>query len=138
MEDKTLEILGNYGSYDEKDKQTKDILDRLKRLLDLGKKGAKNPAPPPVQAVTKSQLLSPEQVDKIVKKELNNFEVIDLTNRSVLIPASLPITTETIELLRQLSVVFPSALYIKQLGEFKEAGDIKGSYEFPSDWNYEE
>lgn len=138
MEDKTLDILSNYGSYDEKDKQTKDILDRLKRLLNLGQKGAKDPTAPPLKAVDKSQFLSPEQVDKIVKKELNNFEVIDLTNRSVLIPASLPITAETIELLRQLSVVFPSALYIRQVTEFKEAGDIKSSYQYPSDWNYKE
>ena len=130
MEDITYDRLGTYGANEkDQDCQQQHVLDRLKKLVTLGVAGKTRPqGQPPVSKADASRILTPEKITQIVKKELTNFDVIDLTNKAVLIPSTMPLTPDAIELLTQLSKVFPSAVYIRQ----SSSEESQGHYEYPS------
>lgn len=112
------------------------IKSKLKTLISHGMSGKKQSVVPPMPPAGKITYLTPEVAEKIANKELNNFEIVDLTGRAVIVPSSYisNLSPALIDLLRQLSTIYPKALYIRQVTEQEKAGEIK--QEFPSTWDY--
>lgn len=98
---------------------------RLEKMLSLSKMKKK----PAIEAPVKLQLnpgaeyLTPEKV----KEGLNNFEIVDLTSRTILIPAGFPMEVNALNMLLQVVKANPSVLMIRRTDN-KDVKKINHSY----------
>lgn len=98
---------------------------RLEKVLSLYKM-KKKPAldgPVKLQLNPGAEYLTPEKV----KEGLTNFEVIDLTNRNILIPAGFPLEANALAMLIQISTMNPGVLMIRRT-DYKDKKNPNQSY----------
>ena len=108
-------------------KKVKELFNKMLKQISMNKVAKIKPSEE-LKLAPGMKYIKPEQL----KKELNNFEVIDTGNRAILVPFGVNLDEQNIALLQQIIRANPQLLIIRQKGDIVDYKKDNFNQVYPS------